>query len=46
MQRAGIDLGIFSSHSTRSASASAAAGKGVPLDVILKAAGWRSDDVF
>ena len=41
----GIDMSIFSPHSTRVASTSAAALK-VPIDTILRTAGWKSDCVF
>ena len=41
MQLAGIDC-HFTGHSTRSASTSAAARAGVPLDSILVAADWSS----
>lgn len=43
---AGIDVSIFSAHSTRSAAASMAEAKGVSVDVIMKAAGWSSKSVF
>uniref|UniRef100_A0A0A9XK12 Recombinase cre n=5 Tax=Lygus hesperus TaxID=30085 RepID=A0A0A9XK12_LYGHE len=36
----GLDTKIFSAHSTRHASTSAAARKGVSLDIIRRAAGW------
>lgn len=43
----GIDTTIFSAHSTRHASTSAASRKGVSLDVIRKTAGWSSNsDTF
>lgn len=42
---AGIDMNIFSPHSTRSASTSAVATK-IPVDTILRTAGWTSDCVF
>ncbi|KYB24806.1 hypothetical protein TcasGA2_TC032277 [Tribolium castaneum] len=37
---AGINTSIFSAHSTRHASSSAALRKGISLDVIHKTAGW------
>lgn len=40
LNKSGIDTSIFSSHSTRHASTSSAAEKGVSLDVIRSAAGW------
>ena len=43
--RAGIDLNIFTPHSTRSASTSKAA-KSVGLKTILKTAGWRTASTF
>ena len=42
---AGIDMTIFTLHSTRSASASKAATK-VPIETILKTGGWRSMRMF
>ena len=42
---AGIDIKTFSTHSTRSASTSAVLGK-IPLDTILKTAGWSKDSTF
>ena len=45
MQLAGIAC-HFTGHSTRSASTSAAAGAGVPLDTILVAADWSSSETF
>ena len=42
---AGIDMTIFTPHSTRSASASKAATK-VPIETVLKTAGWRSMRMF
>lgn len=41
-----IDVKQFSPHSTRSAAVSAAKQCNVPIDVILKSAGWASDCVF
>ena len=42
---AGIDIKTFSTHSTRSASTSAVLGK-IPIDTILKTAGWSKDSTF
>ena len=46
LEEAGIDYSIFGAHSTRGASASAAARGGVTLEIILKAANWCSESVF
>jgi len=43
--QAGIDLNSFRPHSTRSASTSAVVGR-VPIDTILRTAGWTKDCVF
>ena len=45
MQLAGIAC-HFTGHSTRSASTSAAARAGVPLDTILVAVDWSSSETF
>lgn len=45
MEAAGIDLSIFSPHSTRSASTSKAALK-LPLSTILSTAGWARESTF
>lgn len=42
---AGIDMTMYTPHSTRAASTSLAAGK-VPIDTVLKTAGWKKDCVF
>ena len=42
MRLAGIDLNLFTPHSTRSASTSATVNK-VPIDTIIKTAGWSND---
>ena len=44
--KSGIDTNIFSAHSARGASTSAAARQGAPLDVILTAASWSSAKTF
>ncbi|MCG8047949.1 MAG: site-specific integrase [Candidatus Thiodiazotropha taylori] len=46
LKQAGIDMSCFSPHSTRSASCSAAASSNVPIDTILRTAGWKRDNVF
>ena len=46
LQLAGIDTESFSAHSTRSASTSYAASKGVSISDILKAANWSSSSTF
>ena len=43
LEAAGIDTNVYSCHSTRAASTSKAYGKAVPLDVLMKAAGWKSE---
>ena len=40
-----IDMTMYTPHSTRAASTSLAAGK-VPIDTVLKTAGWKKDCVF
>jgi integrase len=40
LAESGIDTNLFSSHSTRHAATSLAKHRGVPLDLIKKAAGW------
>ena len=45
LHKAGVDT-QFGAHSIRSASASAAASKGLPIDIVLKAAGWSSASTF
>ena len=46
MSQAGIDLSIFTPHSTRSAATSAALRYHVPLSSILATAGWSNADTF
>lgn len=46
LQAAGVDTATFSAHSTRGAATSAALKHGAPLDVILKAANWKSAKTF
>ena len=43
---AGIDVNMFTAHSVRGASSSAAAMAGVTTNDILKAADWSTDSVF
>jgi len=43
---AGINLTLYSPHSTRAASTSKAALKGIPLNTIIRTAGWSSDQTF
>ena len=45
LHKAGVDT-HFGAHSTRSASTSAATSKGLPIDIVLKAAGWSSASTF
>lgn len=42
LEESGVDVSVYSAHSTRHASTSAAAAAGVSVDVIRKAAGWTS----
>ena len=44
--RAGVDTTRYKAHSTRAASASAAKRNAASLDMIMKAAGWKSSDTF
>ena len=46
LNKAGVDTQQFGAHSTRAASTSAAATCGVPVDVLLRAAGWSSESTF
>ena len=46
LETAGIDTKVYSAHTTRAASTSKAFGKPVPLDVLMKAAGWQSENTF
>jgi len=43
---AGIDITVFTAHSTRSASTSKANNMGLAIKDICKAAGWRTDSCF
>ena len=46
MQRAGIDISKFSAHSIRAAATSKAIQHNVPMDEILKTAGWSNSGTF
>ncbi len=46
MEKAGIDISVFTAHSCRAAATSAATAKGLPIDIIMRAAGWSSADTF
>ncbi len=46
MELSGIDITVYKPHSTRSASVSKAASLGIPTDVILSRAGWKSGNCF
>ena len=46
LDQAGVDPNIFGAHSTRGASASAAARGGITTEDILNAANWSSESVF
>jgi len=46
LQAAGVDISTFTSHSVRGASSSAAAGAGMTVNDILKAADWCSESTL
>ena len=46
LSAAGIDMGVFTPHSTRAASVTAASQSRIPLDTILKTAGWSNSRTF
>ena len=46
MNNAGVDMKVFKSHSTRSASTSAASHLGVNIQIIMKTAGWANAETF
>ena len=46
MERAGLDMSVFTAHSVRSASTSAAGRAKVPLQTILNTAGWTRHTTF
>ena len=45
LKLSGVDMSVYSAHSTRGASTSAAASK-VPVDTILRTAGWKKECTF
>ena len=46
MKDAGIDITVFTSHSTRSSSTSKARIEDLSLTIINKSAGWTTDSTF
>ena len=46
LKLSGVDVSMFTAHSTRSASVTAAADSGVTTNDILKAADWSTESVF
>ena len=46
LTKAGLDLKIFTPHSIRGASASAASSLRVPLSTIMETAGWTQENTF
>jgi len=46
MAKAGLNTDVYKPHSTRSAAVSRADERGVPIDLILKKAGWKSSTTF
>ena len=46
LRDAGIDTSVFSAHSIRGASATAAAKQGISFSVILKTADWTRESTF
>ena len=46
LPEAGINVEIYGAGSVRSASASKASSKGIPIDVLLKTAGWARESTF
>ncbi len=46
MAQAGIDVSLYTTHTTRKASTSQASSKSIPLASILRAAGWSNADTF
>lgn len=46
LKEAGIDTSVYSAHSTRGASATAAAKQGIPFSVIMKTADWARESTF
>ena len=46
LELAGININLYSAHSSRSAAASYAKSKGVPLKTICATAGWSTERTF
>ena len=46
LKEAGIDIHVYTAHSTRSASTSKASIKGASITEICRAAGWKTAGVF
>ena len=46
MEKAGLDISIFTPHSVRADSTSAAKRARVPISTILTTAGWTKDNMF
>ena len=46
MKSAGLDITIYSSHSTRAASTSSGKAKGLSVEEITKVAGWSNSGTF
>ena len=46
MKSAGLDITIYSSHSTRAASTSSFKAKGFSVEEIMKVAGWSNSGTF
>ena len=46
MRKVGIDMTVFTSHSTRGASTPAMARSGIPLKTIMQTAGWTNEHIF
>lgn len=46
LQQSGSDVSMFKSHSTRAASTSKAKSSKVPIEEIMKTAGWKSDSTL
>ena len=44
--KAGIDTSSYTAHSTRAASTSAVSSANLPIDIIMKVAGWSSENTF
>ena len=44
--RAGVDTNVYTAHSTRAASTSAANDSGASINLIMKAAGWTNASMF